>query len=100
MNDEQLREIEVRTNAATPGPWERESETVFSVVAAPMMDLGDGTWLYRRPAQTYGRRSLNDICVEEHWVCATAADLEFIVHAREDVPALVAEIRRLREAQR
>lgn len=64
----QLDDIEARATAATPGPWKRSED--YSDVLAP-----DGSQL------------------ASYWL---GWDGEFIAHAREDVPALIAEIRRLR----
>ena len=72
MTEEQLREIEARAEAATPGPWRRGvGNTAMRVCSA-------------YPAKSY-------------FICegTNADDLEFAAHAREDIPALVAEVRRL-----
>lgn len=70
MTEDDLRTIEARANAATPGPWFGQSTGVY----------GDGFHLVGRAPDT------------------AATDLEFIAAARADVPALVAEVRRLRAA--
>lgn len=74
MSDDELNAIEARANAATPGPWEA--------------DGADVTTRYTSHSKGLVR-----------WQVASYVDprdLDFIVHAREDVPALVAEVRRLR----
>ena len=74
MTEEQLREIEAREAAATPGPWRRGvGNTAMRVCSA-------------YPAKSY-------------FICegTNADDLEFAAHSREDIPELVAEVRRLRE---
>lgn len=80
MTDLRLDEIETRCNAATPGPW------------------GVCTC------------SLNGPCSNEKGVrvsfCTDGLpdradyplDAEFIAHARQDIPSLIAEVRRLRIA--
>lgn len=85
MSDENpldLDAIEARAAAATPGPWKP-----CGPCARP-----DG-----------GRCNLVWAAVNENApiaggdeVCATNADAQFIGHARTDVPALVAENRRMR----
>lgn len=71
-----LGAIEARANAATPGPWGYD----LNGYIAP--DLGDewgGT-----VAKVLGKGGQFD------------KDGEFIAHARTDIPALLAEVRRLR----
>ncbi|MBX6362018.1 MAG: hypothetical protein IRZ03_18330 [Acidobacterium ailaaui] len=72
MNEIQLIEIEQRAEKATPGPWKVEASTEGDWVLDSRDDVIAGTF------------------VQE-------GDADFIVHAREDVPALIAEVRRLRE---
>ena len=73
-----LDAIEARAKAATPGPWimDAEEQTVRAVEAdgQPIMcDRSTETW------------------AEDN----NANDCDFISHAREDVPALLAEVKRL-----
>ena len=87
MTDEELREIEARADAASVGPW----RTNYELGGQPPDWNGwvwrdDGTW------NGYGTE-LELICGSQ-----TDANATFIAHAREDVPALVAEVRRLRAA--
>jgi hypothetical protein len=70
LTSQQLDDIDARHKAATPGPWKRSED--YSDILAP-----DGSQL------------------ASYWL---AGDGEFIAHARQDVPALVAEIRRLQAA--
>lgn len=77
MTEDELKAIEARVNAATPSPWDWNDERVFS------RHLGyDGPTLMVVRRDSEGR----------------GANLPFIVNAIDDVPALVAEVRRLREA--
>lgn len=69
LTTQQLDEIQARHQAATPGPW-TVSEDYADVLDA------EGHHLASFWGQPVG---------------------EFIAHAREDVPALIAEIRRLHE---
>ena len=80
-----LDEIEARTNAATEGPWEWEGE------AKSEWEMGANSLIpSRRPDDPvlygYGYDA-SGIKVEN------PADAEFIAHARQDVPALVAALR-------
>ena len=70
MTAAELDAIEQRAHAATEGPWEASAHrTGHYLVICPDCGVRGG---YER------------------------ADAEFIAHARSDVPALVAEVRRLR----
>lgn len=72
ITDQQLDEIEARTTAASLGPWTVSED--YSDVLSPD---GDQLASYWNPT-------------------AETRNGEFIAHAREDVPALLAEVRRLR----
>ena len=78
MNDDHLEEIERRSAAATPGPWR-------SYIEGRDNTSGDHF------IQTAGE----DIYLSG----ATHSDQDFIAHARQDIPLLIAEIRRLRRAR-
>ena len=81
MTKEQLAAIEARANAATEGPW-------YFVYA------GSSDWSVLKKTDD------DEFCVADlhrHRKVA-CPDAEFIAHARTDVPALVAEVRRLRKA--
>lgn len=69
-----LDEIKKRAEAATPGPWAAHERA------------HKNEWALRGPA-TSARTLVRE-------------DATFIAHARQDVPALVAEVERLREALR
>lgn len=75
MSEDELKAIEARATAATPGLWECFQAT----------DHESGPW-YFGPKRG------------EQWSEAKTnrADAQFIAHAREDIPALVAEVRTLR----
>lgn len=68
LTDAYLDAIEQRAHAATEGPWEASAHDHYLVIC-PDCGVRGG---YER------------------------ADAEFIAHARSDVPALLAEVRRLR----
>lgn len=70
--------IRERCEAATPGPWIRDPE--YASVCAPARD-----------GECVAVCSMSDGPPAAGWV----ADAEFIAHAREDIPVLLAEIERL-----
>jgi hypothetical protein len=72
---EQLRQIAARCDAATPGPWQ-------SFVEGRDHTSGD----------SFIRTSGDDIYLSG----TSVADQDFVASARQDIPALVAEIARLR----
>ena len=80
MTREQLDAIRARVEAATPGPWEPSSDTL--------------TWIH---VEAHGltvaecRTYLN----RQHTDKQNDANAAFIASAREDVPALLAEVERL-----
>lgn len=83
MTDEELNAIEARAAAATPGPW-----WVYDDGRSAGVVNGDGS-TYHRPYRAM-------ICGgDAHEGYFDGPDADFIAHARTDVPALVAEVRRL-----
>lgn len=85
MTEEQLREIEARAAAATQGPWFEQYEYDGGRTVA-MIRSTDTTFCVNRAAHVDGNP-----CEQ------MLANGIFIAHAREDVPALVAEVRLLQE---
>lgn len=80
MNQKQLEEIKGRIEKATPGPWKAKKNCAGSFVVH-----GEGT------DESYFA-----------WLCSrgeTSADFDFIAHARQDMPALIAEVEQLQTAQ-
>ena len=84
ITDDELKEIQARALAATPGPWEPDVDGSISQ-----------HWTCHQP---WGEIVSTDVeCLS---CCyggrasgvANGADREFIAHARTDVPRLVAEI--------
>jgi hypothetical protein len=75
MTNEELAEIEARANAATPGPWNDTSEGVASEKENYYI------------CECY-QNDPDDVIID--------ADRKFIAHARDDIPNLIAEIKRLR----
>jgi hypothetical protein len=94
MTNDDLREIEARANAATPGPWlvERQYSGDNWMIGCLVVgtDSGDG--------KNYDVTITTDHLHASEYGDATARiDAEFVAHARTNVPALIAEVRRLRE---
>lgn len=79
LNPEQLAAIEARANAATPGPWQEHS------------DYGKDFYAYLGGSYLRGVGTLTFGDGEE-----AEADRAFVLNARTDIPALLAEIERLR----
>lgn len=87
MTEQQLAAIEARANAATAGPW--RADVGFSTIPDGPPE-GVAVW-----CQTPG--SEGDAVVADLGDYTDGpANGAFIANAREDVPALVAEVRRLR----
>ncbi|MFE2854566.1 hypothetical protein ACFXJO_26035 [Streptomyces lavendulae] len=92
LSEEELSAVERRVAAATPGPWVGWMESRHGIGGTSFIQLrtdaeeGDEIYLTRA---TGGRQVVG---VDAQ----TDADIEFIAGARQDVPRLVSEIRRLR----
>lgn len=92
MTDDELDAIATRAMAATPGPWQWRDVPVTKSLAL------------RRLCDRAGGELLTATCHDTHTGCMGAGidayhvpDEMFIASARDDVPALVAEVRRLRK---
>jgi hypothetical protein len=90
VTEEELAEIEGRAAAASPGPWTsfvegRDHQSGDDFIRISGSDAEDDMYVSRYGAS--GSRP------------ASTADQVFIAHARQDVPALIAEIRRLRASE-
>jgi len=97
-----LDDIEARVNAATDGPWGFYDGETYADVAADMQVTSPGSYNYREKiARLEDENYWDDGDHEDHDDSRApeqmAANAAFIAHAREDVPALIAEIRRLRD---
>jgi hypothetical protein len=79
MTPSELATIEARANAATPGPWSTVDYSPCWVIAHD----AEGSPAVVAPQCPIGQAGSDD------------ADLAFIAAARSDVPALIAEVRRL-----
>lgn len=80
MNEKRLVEIEVRVQAATAGEWIADGSVIFTTA-----DSGKDHIAYCNYG--VGRERCN-------------ANAEFIAHAREDIPDLIAEVAEMRKAGR
>jgi hypothetical protein len=80
VTDKEIREIEVRCEAATSAPWQSFIEGRDHLAGSDFIRTG----------------GLDDACPDIELIGATHADQDFIAHARQDIPALIAEVRRLR----
>jgi hypothetical protein len=105
LSDERLAEIESRCAAATPEPWlwydpDQVSQGVTvnaESLCAPSVPAY--TYKDRRPiVHDPGHLVLSVLNADE--IEGSTADAFFIAHARADVPALLAEVRRLRAVER
>jgi len=84
VTPERLKEIEGRARAATAGPWGVEQDDLMWQLFG-----GDGMM-----ALQLAKCPKSGTPYAEYW--PNEADSSFIAHARTDVPALVAEVERLR----
>lgn len=77
MNDAELNAIRTRDAAATPGPWFSGPMGGYEAIAHSALERGVG---------------YEDVLCNENRV----ANGVFCAHARSDIPALLAEVARLR----
>ena len=89
MTPEELAEVEERARKATAGPWEAANGRGASCVRT--VDR-NGRAIY------FNVRAGDSANVSDETVESWHADARFIAHARADVPALCAEVRRLKDA--
>ena len=92
MNESQLKAIEERANKASNAPWIVEAGDYSGanwMIGATSVFLGGSAW----DDKSYYITTQNVHASELEGDAKT--DAEFIAHAREDVPALIAEVRAL-----
>jgi len=87
MTEIEIKEIEDRYKMASPGPWKsliegRDVESGDSFIMTGVAE-GEDIWSEKRGEDIY-------------LTGATTADQDFIAHAREDIPKLISEIKRLK----
>jgi len=83
MTDDELAAIEARCEKATAGPWEDAGHTVIQSV---------NPWDDVIPSEV----SCGAWCLGGTPKPVRESDRAFIAHARQDIPALLAEVRRLK----
>lgn len=89
ISEAELAAIERRAAAASPAPWKSWIEGRDFLAGSTFIELndadGDQVDLYLSVDGPHGLSAV-----------ASDADHDFIAHARQDIPRLIAEIRRLR----
>jgi hypothetical protein len=80
VTDEEIYKIEARCNAATAAPWQSFIEGRDCMSGSSFIRTG----------------GLDSSSPDIYLIDATPADQDFIAGAREDVPSLIAEVRRLK----
>lgn len=94
-----LSPIEGRCDAATKGPWRVTRTGVsdfahdFSYIEADGTEFIEVAWKWPEAGVCEARAERTG---HANGVCGTMPDAQFIAHAREDIPALLAEVKRLR----
>ena len=78
VTEQELQVIKKRVEGATVGPWR--------------LDLWDGLLISEVTKGVVLKAG------QGRMIKAASEDVKFIAHAREDIPALIAEVERLREA--
>jgi hypothetical protein len=87
MDEQELAEIEERVHLATPEPWEHlyvVADDYPDEDTSEVVHVTDDGWSHTLTYRNSGRFGFNDA--------------EFIAAARANIPALIAEVRRLRAA--
>lgn len=98
MTEQRLAEIEARTDAATPGPWEwragwKDEPVDYETFESP--GYYENPELHG-PGQDEHILSCGEYDIVSGEKPKQIANSRFIANAREDVPALLAEVKRLR----
>ncbi len=81
LQEDILNEIEARANAARPGPWKSYIEGRDHDSGSDFIMVPDGS---------------SEMSALEFSGKVTEADQDFLANAREDMLALIAEVRRLK----
>lgn len=87
LSDADLEEIERRVAAASPAPWQSFIEGRDHVAGDDFIRIAGFD------------DSQPDMYIRHELEPAPAADLDFIAHARQDIPRLIDEIRRLKRGR-
>ena len=83
MTPREFAAIEARANAASAGPWESDGDYSRAEISQTA-----GDW-----ATIVGTEEVGSGHLRENVLILSAADSQFIAHAREDIPALLAAVR-------
>lgn len=89
MTEERIAAIKARAEAATPGPWKAGKDDFTKNIIEAAKDRG--TIIVQR------RDDSNMFWSSYIPIKQIFADAAFIAHAREDIPALLDEVERLRD---
>jgi type II secretory pathway component PulJ len=81
LSEKNLEEIRKRTECARPGPWKSYIEGRDHEAGSNYIQVSDNN---------------QEMSTLEFSGKVTEADQDFIAHAREDIPALLSEIERLK----
>lgn len=95
MTDDELKAIRARANAATPGPWTGDPEPYNEYIFGADSGMVADTDVNEKPDAVIRIRGAG----EQRWrpEGQRDANYHFILHAREDIPALLTEVDRLRK---
>ena len=95
LPESELSAIAARADAATPGPWFWADEAMYANAAPTPETRDDAGWDWRsgQPRQIAPIRLIE---TDSGYYPPREKDRAFLAAARSDVPALVAEVRRLR----
>lgn len=109
MTNEQLAEIEARATKATPGPWTAQDTIGAGWEIFAPVGLNEAVKLPfpagETPINIAGMTPPQKVQIgyerwvqfePEGWAEMQAANMALIAHARQDIPALITEVRRLR----
>ena len=101
LTTQQLDEIAARADAATRGPWGFYDGDTYADIAADLEQTRRGSYSYREKVarledENYWDDPAHEDHDEERAPEQMAANAAFIAHAREDVPALLAELSAVR----
>lgn len=92
MPDLNMDEIEKRYEKATPGEWGWSQQACYHT--SPGIAIYSGTLSGKKSIRIASiRQQANTVLPKEQ----REANADFIAHARTDIPALVAEVKRMRE---
>jgi len=101
MTHDELKVIAERANSAMPGPWQWDQGDKHMMILEQ-----DWNRMGKRPSEAGEAMICGatkcEACVARgaHCFCPRKEDAEFIAHAREDIPDLLAEVGRLQDCVR